>query len=312
MDYIIDTIKYVVEKSSHVKINRERIDEFVKAHEIKGNWSELTQFPELSDKDKIAYIIIIDSINFCYWGDPKWSIEYEGKLLDGYFAMDAAIHRALKNNVPFLDAKYLSELTANELKEIFSGNTQIPLFDERLRILNEIGKECISRYAGDFSKMVIESKKDVVTLLKKIVETFPSYDDVTMYKGKEVRLFKRAQLAISDIHIIFNGKGYGEFKNFHELNAFADYKIPQILRKLGILEYDKELARKIDNKIMIEKDSEQEIEIRANMIWAIEIIKKSYNNPNMTSSDIDHYLWMLSQAKSPNDKPYHLTKTIYY
>ncbi|MBI4983696.1 hypothetical protein HZC32_03570 [Candidatus Woesearchaeota archaeon] len=34
--------------------------------------------------------------------------------------------------------------------------------------------------------------------------------------------------------------------------------------------------------------------------------------PNVTSMDIDSYLWLLGQNKSPDDKPYHLTETIFY
>jgi hypothetical protein len=30
---------------------------------------------------------------------------------------------------------------------------------------------------------------------------------------------------------------------------FADYRVPQILRQLGIMEYNEELANKIDNEV---------------------------------------------------------------
>ena len=99
-----------------------------------------------------------------------------------------------------------------------------------------------------------------------------------------------------------------------ELTAFADYKVPQILRKFGILEYSKNLAEKIDNKIEILRGSDEEIEIRANTIWAIElatrIIKKQF--PQVNAFMVDRFFWFKGQQKSPDDKPYHRTRTIWY
>ncbi len=94
----------------------------------------------------------------------------------------------------------------------------------------------------------------------------------------------------------------------------ADYKIPQVLRHLGILEYSKDLAYFVDNKKEIEHDSEMEIEIRANMLYVIELIKEKLqqNGINMNSIKIDNALWLLSKNKEFKDKPHHLTKTIYY
>ena len=39
----------------------------------------------------------------------------------------------------------------------------------------------------------------------------------------------------------------------------ADYKIPQVMRGLGILEYDKDLSALLDKKIEIEENSEYSI-----------------------------------------------------
>ena len=61
-----------------------------------------------------------------------------------------------------------------------------------------------------------------------------------------------------------------------KITAFADYKIPFILRRLWVLEYSQSLAYKIDNQIEIEKWSDEEIEIRSNTIWAIELMKQGF------------------------------------
>jgi hypothetical protein len=55
------------------------------------------------------------------------------------------------------------------------------------------------------------------------------------------------------------------------------------------------------------------IEIRANMIYAIELIKEKMNN-KLNSIEINNILWLLSKEKDFKSKsyPYHLTRTIYY
>lgn len=103
-------------------------------------------------------------------------------------------------------------------------------------------------------------------------------------------------------------------KNDDNMQGCADYKIPQVLRQLGILEYSKDLAMLIDERKELEHDSEMEIEIRANMLYVIELIKNRLhqNQINMNSVQIDNALWLLSKNKELKDKPHHLTKTIYY
>ena len=182
------------------------------------------------------------------------------------------------------------------------------MFEERLKILKENGAILEQKYKGEFANMIEKVNKDALKkLLNLITFEIPSFNDFAIYKGREIFFHKRAQLLISDIYRTFGGKKYGNLRNIEQLTAFADYKIPQVLRKLGILEYSSHLASKIDKKIHILFGSEEEIEIRANTIWAIEIIKEKLKPkiPSIKSFDIDSYLWFLGQNKSFDDRPYH-------
>ena len=87
-----------------------------------------------------------------------------------------------------------------------------------------------------------------------------------------------------------------------------------MLRKFGIIEYILELAAKIDSYKEIEAGSREEIEIRAATIWAIEQMKETLmpRFPQVTARQLDDHLWSLGQTKSPNDKPYHRAKTVFY
>jgi len=78
----------------------------------------------------------------------------------------------------------------------------------------------------------------------------------------------------------------------------------------------KKLADIIDNERLIEHDTEMEIEIRAGMIYAIELIKDELliQGVEMSSAQIDNVLWRASKTGDfkQSAKPYHLTKTIDY
>ena len=43
------------------------------------------------------------------------------------------------------------------------------------------------------------------------------------------------------------GRGLGAFHDIDRLTMFADYRVPVVLRQLGILEYSPELAFKVHN-----------------------------------------------------------------
>jgi hypothetical protein len=260
------------------------------------------------------FLFVFNALSFSYWGTPKWTIDYQNQQFDGAWGMIVALKRALEEDRKILDVNYRAQISKTELSDILRGNTEIPLIDERFAIMIETSKALIEKNNGNFSDFVFEAKKDVNKLLDLIIQTFPSFRDVSIYKGREVFFYKRAQLLISDIYQLLKHEGRGEFLNAYQITACADYKLPQALRKFGVLVYTDSLAEKIDSKTPILHDSEEEVEIRANTIWAVELIKKEVQKrlPKITSMDINDHLWLYTQTKYPDDKPYHLTRTTAY
>jgi hypothetical protein len=318
MNKILESTKFVVDNSEHVKINPKKIVDFCKyfkRQHIKHWFVEAPyDIKKLNPKDRLHFLLVIDSMSFSYWGEPKWTLTYKSKELNGGYGLIAAVGKAIENKIPILDAKYLSTISEPDLAKILEGNIQIPLLQERLKILREVGKVLVNKFDGDFSNMINEADGDSQMLLDMIIKNFPSFEDSATYKGKRIYFYKRAQLLVSDIFQAFNGQGYGKLKNIDQLTACADYKLPLVLRRLGIFEYSDYLADKVDNKILIEKGSLEEIEIRANTIWAVELLKQKIKAkiPNIDSIHINDHLWLLGQKKLKKDKPYHLTRTTTY
>ena len=80
------------------------------------------------------------------------------------------------------------------------------------------------------------------------------------------------------------------------------------------MEYSSELADKVDNEIEIPHDSEMEIEIRANMLYVIEIIKEYFKEKrsSINSVELDNLIWLIGKNNKERKSVAHHTITIYY
>ncbi|PNJ71625.1 C9orf64 isoform 3 [Pongo abelii] len=58
----------------------------------------------------------------------------------------------------------------------------MPLVEERHRILNETGKILLEKFGGSFLNCVRESENSAQKLMQLVVESFPSYRDVTLFE----------------------------------------------------------------------------------------------------------------------------------
>ena len=311
---ILDSIKYVVDNSNYVVINRNNIDNVISLlkESKREPWlnSDYLDLENFSQEQILFYLILCESLNFCYWdSDIKWKIEYRDEWYSGSFGLFYAISKAIKNGYNLLNIEYLENITIEELDEIFKGTTSIPLLKERFEII----KQLVSEYKQISNITQSMSANSDIELLNNIVNHFSNFRDISLYKGREIYFFKRAILLVGDL--ILNISSISKsVKNDDNMTGCADYKIPQVLRHLGILEYSDDLTTLIDERQEIQHDSEMEVEIRANMLYAIELIKEKLhqNGIDMNSVQIDNALWLLSKNKAFKDKTHHLTRTIYY
>lgn len=308
----------------------------------------------------VNYLFLLDTLNFCFWGKPKWGIEDKGKKLDGYWALAASLKRAAEENPRVLEAEFLANISPQELSDILRGRGTIPLFAERCRGVRELGTVLRGRWGGEAARFVESAQGDATRLAQMIADNFSSFNDIAIYKiggGRtrintyrktvilsdrrerrisqgsltnqvssemlrsaqhdslsEIRFFKRAQILVTDLWGSFNGKSWGEFKNINALTAFADYKLPQILRAWGILKYAPSLAKRVDTQIALKAGSAEEVEIRAATLWAVEFLRVALaaRGRALLSIQVDWILWEASQGRFPGMKPYHRVRTIFY
>lgn len=269
----------------------------------------------------VNWMLLLDALNFCFWGErgqPRWQIDYQGEVLNGYWAEAAALRRAVEEGRPLWDARYLSNISYQELAAIFRGLSPdgpgIPLFEERLRAAREVGQVLLEHFGGQFSHLVEQAGQSAVELALALAEHFTSFRDVATYENQEVRFLKRAQICVADLAGAFNGQSWGAFTDLDRLTIFADYKLPQVLRHYGALVYAPELASAVDRQELLTPGSAEEIEIRAATIWASELLRREMarliERP-LTAAEVDQLLWHLGQDATEM-RPYHRVRTIFY
>lgn len=317
---VLNSTRPVVEQAVDVHINTEQVTAFAATLDApafrQSEFSEETVLVDATEEDQIAFAFVCNALNFCFWGDPKWTVTVAGKKYDGAFGMIYALKRAITERVPIIRADYLSGLTGEILRKVFRGNVSIPLFDERLKLLRNFGAVVQRKFGGRFGKIVEQAEGDALIVTRLLVTEAPLvFADEYEYHGHQVKFYKRAQLAANFLAYLHRLKLVSaRIDNCDQLTAFADYKIPQVMRKLGLLEYRSELAQRVDNKIEIAAGGDEEIEIRASTVWAAEYLVRALKPriPGVNAAKVDNLLWYRGQDKSPSDKPYHRTRTIWY
>ena len=269
---------------------------------------------EWKPEETANFILVLDALNFCFWGEPRWVVTFEGQRYNGYWALAAALTRAMRQGIPLIDAEYLAQISEQQVATILAGEGTIPLLPERVANLREVGRILLSSHQGQFARLITDCAGNAIELVRRVVADFPSFNDVATFDGREVRFYKRAQILASDLAGAFGGQGLGSFDDLDRLTAFADYKVPQVLHQLGVLHYDVTLTNTLVQRQEIPAGKAHELEIRAATLWSVEALRQALHRlgHKIPPYQLDWMLWQLGQELPDDVLPYHRTQTIFY
>lgn len=307
LDKISKSTKFVSENSKYVKINYDVIDKIIEEVSLESTkyWMESNPFGllDMELRDIINFLLVYHTVGLCcFWGDPKWELETEdGKKTDGSFGLVYALIKDFQKGMNY-------DMSFEDFRAMLKGNVDIPLVHERYDCFVKMN-EYLKTIEGDFYDQINDINDDE-TLLDYIIQHFSYFEDVCEYKGEKIYFYKKAQLFVSDILNVKRLVGRIDVDLSH-LVGCADYKIPQVMRCLGMLEFNDELAELVDSLTLIPSGSEMEVEIRANDIVVIDYIYHKLNG-DATRINVNDFIWLLGQDKSKMTKPYHRTKTMNY
>ena len=321
---VLDSLRPAIEASRHVRTDLARIAEV-------ASWMayEELPFPQFGlpfgldqDRDRaVDFELVSTSINtaFTDFGTSvKFQTEYQGRSWSDSQALTACLKRALDGGIPVLDGRYLARVTRTELAGIFAGNIELPMLDEKLEVLNDVGTVLERRYGGSFHNFVASCAPRLYDggrgLVDRLVTEFPRFNDVSRYHGHEIKLYKLAQLGYWGLHAGLKSKGGFPIDDIGSMTAFADYIVPVALRVMGILVYSPQLDETIRTRQLIPRDSEEEIEIRAHMLYATALLTEDINalrppELQVIIPQLDARLWLNYHT---THWPHHLTRTIMY
>ncbi|KAG4073666.1 hypothetical protein HA402_000890 [Bradysia odoriphaga] len=327
--------EFIVKHAKHLSIDPngiqnlvEKVIDGIKSKQIDiENFSQHEHHPSANDEYAPNWIFLIDTLNFCFWtpGDTtKWKVDGN----TGYFALCAAINRAMKEGIDITNPAYYSNITTGEFERILrsdDGLTKCPLIEERVGILHDVGKKLLTKFDGNFKNCVMEAKNSAQTLIKLVVDDFPCYKDEAIYCNESVAIYKRVQILVGDIWSCYRGENLGQFDDIQTVTMFADYRVPQVLVHFGAIKYSNELLELLKKDTILANGSPEEVEIRGASIYVVEQLKDlirheiNEHHPDLSTKHVnsillDHFLWDYRRrfANELEYIPFHKTISIYY
>ena len=282
------------------------------------------------------YIFVLDALNWCFW--PTKDFEYEQLAM--------SLTNVLRKDNHAFDAMRLLNLKLEELQSWFLPNI-LPTPAERLNKIHELGYVLHTQFDGQAINLVKRANNSATKLVDLVVQYFPGFRDHSIYNGKQVFFYKRAQILVGDLWAAFGRQtnftnssddlgtsasetsNHCNFPDISELTMFADYRVPQLLREEGLLVYAEELAKKVDEYVEIPSNSKEEVEIRSCTVQCVEMLlnaikdhflqdKDRYHSDlkervcKITSVELDWLLWQIGEGRCKIMKPHHRTLTVYY
>lgn len=323
---VLESILPVIEESRHVRTSTSAVESVADwmAYEDFGFPSGgVVEGLEIgTDPDHLMDLTMLETtLNFAFTdfdSSTKFEVMRNGRVFSDTEAMVVCIHDALVAGIPLLEGSYLATVSRTDLESIFTGNIEIPMLDERVTILNDVGRTLTEDYSGRFHNFIRDCAPAMFAngdgVLERLVTEFPRFNDTSDYHGTNVRIFKLAQLGLWMLHRALYGLGDWQLTDLADMTAFADYIVPVGLNVTGILVYSADLEQRINSGEMIERDSDEEIEIRAHTLYATALLTDEINairpsDKQLLIPQVDYRFWKTYHATF---KPHHLTRTIMY
>jgi hypothetical protein len=322
---VLDSLHPVIEHSRDVHTHIERI------REVAG-WMAYEELPmpdyalplgagEGKPDETIDFILTCDAIDTAFTDfstHEKFQVDYAGRHWSDSDALFACMKRALDSGTPVLDGAFLARITRPELQRIFAGNIEMPMLDQKMEVLHQVGGVLAEKYQGRFHNFVKSCSPrlydDGNGLVDRLVKEFPRFNDVSDYDGHTIKFYKLPQLGLWFVYSSLRKTSQSRIDDLEKMTAFADYMVPVALRLLGITSYSPELENAINTHQMVPRDSRWEVEIRAHCIYATSLLCEDINtirpkDMQIISPQIDARLWTHYHTTW---WPHHLTRTIMY
>jgi len=268
---------WVAGRARSVRIEAEAIEAYAAGLSHPGAADEPIPFaggPETA----AAFAICMNAINF---GSGWWPTIRKRPGHSGYATMAAGVIDRFDQIGPWTIDE-LQGMSVEAMAEVVGQDAAHPLMQQFAVALRDVGDHIRFDHGGNF--LGPAEAADSIPTLAATFAAWDSFADLSIYEGREVPFYKRAQLAAADLH----RAGVADLPGLDRLTAFADNLVPHVLRVDGILRLDPDLTARIEGGQLLEHGSLEEVELRACAVQAVELLAATIP---LTPAEIDSALW---------------------
>ena len=313
-----------------------------------ASWASWYHYCDVEDEAgwqrTAQYVCVLDSLNFCFWPLPRYEYCDLASALKRVLLLDPAALSAqrlatlseaeLQSWLQPLSAQQRQAMQAQAQARLDSGSRReqppplvttvtppspfvpSPLLSSRTRAVNELGTFLLHHHAG-LAYHLVTSAPTCAALLTALLAHLPAFRDHSLHptSGCQVFFYKRAQILIGDLWGAFADVPHlCAWPDVHRLTAFADYRLPQLMVGLGLLQVSDELRGVLERLEEVESGSAVEVSIRAHTVWVVEEMQRRMKEKGVAilPLQLDWILWERGESSLDTLPPHHRTRTIYY
>lgn len=311
------TLENVWSKTSHVRVNHEKLRQLIE--KVKGKelpipaWDFYPVQPKANCglEEWVNFVCWVNTVNFAFTNfEPpfaKFTVEYPAWInWSGAFAMQACFMRALKEGEPIFDADYMKDISLVDAAHLFRAideDHQIPMLAERQMIFHQVAEILLKRYEGNWLNLFHLAGWRAFGgfgVVDQLTAAFFSFQDLRRYKKHGLMFQKRAQL----LAMMYQGRAVnseGRFpllKDADDIGPIADYEVPKALKFLGVLEYSPLLEEIIREHYVFLAGHPYEVENRLAMSYAMAGLCEG---AGINMAQADFHIWNLGrQSQEPH------------
>jgi hypothetical protein len=245
-----------------------------------------THLVEGDHESRAAFVVCLDAINF---GSGWWPTIRKRPGHSGYSTIAAGLTERFRRRGPWPPGE-LTCLEPGDVAAVLGQDPGHPLMAQYAAALRDVGEHVLGDHGSRFEGL-LEAAGGSAVALAGLLARWDAFADVSIYGGRPVPFFKRAQIAAADL----NRTGVAALAGEDRLTAFADNLVPHVLRLDGVLRLDPELERAIDGGELLEHGSPEEVELRACAVHAIELLSAATGG-RLSPAQIDAALWNRGRA----------------
>jgi len=283
VDEIREGAAWVAARAAHVVVQRDAVAAYAASLPPRDRFPSIDPDAHLLDGPaelRAAFFLTLDAVNFGSGWFPTIR-KRDGR--SGYFTVAYGLRDRFRDHGPW-SAAQLRALTAAEVAATLGQDPGHELMALFARSLNDLGARIEDDHGGRFLGPV-ERAGDSAVAFVELLAGWACFADRSPYAGRDLPLYKRAQVAASDLAFA----AVAPFADLDRLTLFADNLIPHVLRLDGILRFEPSLVARIEAGELIAHDSPEEVEMRAGAIHVAELI--AAERPDLTARDVDQLLW---------------------